>query len=115
MKISDLPEGLRQLAEKRREEYLARSETRVFQKDLFNGFTWSETKEGYNFWNTISRGYFEEWFEIQRKELEKIESHMLSFGSWLTENCELNDMVWRYESEDWTLEGVYKEYLKNIS
>jgi hypothetical protein len=56
MKISDLPEGLRQLAEKRREEYPEVSVYPGTEPDhMYNQFIYDDTPEGFDFWNQIER------------------------------------------------------------
>lgn len=54
MKISELPPGLKELAEKRRKEFSPLSGN----DHLGNAFGWKETPEGGNFWVCVNRGDF---------------------------------------------------------
>lgn len=58
MKIKDLPEGLRQLAEKRYEEA---PEPKT--KNIEDGFYWVDTPEGEDFWEAIGEGDFAPYYE----------------------------------------------------
>jgi hypothetical protein len=55
MKISELPEGLRQLAERRRREN--KFET-VREDDMYGAFIWAETAEGLDYWVKVHGGDF---------------------------------------------------------
>lgn len=103
MKISDLPEKLKELA-------LLRQRESGWNKlggdnDLASAFSWQETKEGAGFWFDIDEGEFPEEYKDP-----EIEFYPKEFLYWLTENAELSDMIWSYDSEDWTLEGIFKQY-----
>ena len=57
MNISNLPNGLKELAKKRRKEdeygeFFKSDEDRVY------AFAWDKTKEDYNFWNRVNGGDF---------------------------------------------------------
>ena len=63
MNIDQLPNGLRQLAEKRREEEQSKN---IYASDveLYNAFEWDSTKEGLDFWKIVddngdARGYYD--------------------------------------------------------
>lgn len=60
MKISELPKGLRQLAELRRAEYLGELLGDV--RFIRAAFKWSRTPEGPEFWQAISAGRFERYY-----------------------------------------------------
>lgn len=53
MSIAQLPEGLRQLAELRRQQ-AGRDES----DNLGRAFPWANTDEGYWFWNSVFHGMF---------------------------------------------------------
>ncbi|MET7253615.1 hypothetical protein [Dyadobacter fermentans] len=53
MSIAQLPEGLRQLAELRRQQ-AGRDES----DNLGRAFSWANTDEGYWFWNAVYHGMF---------------------------------------------------------
>lgn len=110
MNISDLPAGLKELAEKRRQEYLSKCKQNISSDRIFSAFVWIDTKEGYNFWDNIGSGNFEEWFEIQRKYLEFKEKEIYNFGSWLAEYCTIKDGIFQYYGEDYSLEGIIGVY-----
>lgn len=110
MNISDLPDGLRHLAEQRRTEFLLKNKERDHSDNLFSDFGWTDTKEGFQFWDNVCSGNFEQWDEDQRKEIESQENAIYSFGTWLVENCEIKDGIFQYDSEDYSLEGIIKSY-----
>lgn len=114
MLISELPAGLIDLALKRQIEctdYFSSKNT----ENLARAFRWDKTIEGHKFWNNLNNGNFEEWFEIQRKELAKTDDLIYSFGEWLIENCEIYDGVVGYESEEYSLEGIIAVYKQEIA
>lgn len=53
MSITQLPEGLRQLAELRRQQA-----GRGQSDNLGRAFSWANTDEGYWFWNAVYHGMF---------------------------------------------------------
>jgi hypothetical protein len=60
MKISKLPQEIKELALKRqtyRKEYL-----------LANAFDWSDTPENYDFWDEIDEGNFEPFYKLHPKK-----------------------------------------------
>lgn len=63
MKLKDLPQPIRELAEKRiREQGIDDYDP---EKDTVrNAFLWDETEEGFNFWNAIDNGYFDVFYKL---------------------------------------------------
>lgn len=63
MLISELPDGLKELAEKRRnEDSLNKDKT---YDGLGGAFNWSETSEGLSFWHEIFLGNFQPFIELK--------------------------------------------------
>jgi len=59
MKISELPPGLRQLAEKHREEMGWKGPK---SDQLTWAFKWRKTPEGHEYWKTINKGNFDRYY-----------------------------------------------------
>lgn len=57
MKISELPQDLRELAEKRRAE---QNPPDYVGDDLVVAFSWRQADEGVEFWFTANAGHFDE-------------------------------------------------------
>lgn len=65
MKISDLPKGLKELAELRRKEYCNNVDGYVVAEnlnELSSAFHWDVTIEGVNFWNKVNNGNFDVYY-----------------------------------------------------
>lgn len=60
MKISDLPRGLRELAERRRQEC-----GRIQYEWLMTAFNSSSTPEGFDFWLEIYKGNFTPYYNCR--------------------------------------------------
>jgi hypothetical protein len=61
MKISDLPPGLKELAERRKSEYPLISQS----KDVTFAIRWNKTPEGKHFWLKISVGNFTPFYNCK--------------------------------------------------
>lgn len=65
MKISELPKGLKELAELRRKEYNDRLGTYQILENLDElsaAFHWKSTVEGLNFWDEVDKGNFDVYY-----------------------------------------------------
>ena len=70
MKLKDLPQPIRELAEKRiREQGNEPNGEYDFDYDKSQcGFDWDETEEGFDFWNNIDKGNFDVLFQLNPVE-----------------------------------------------
>jgi hypothetical protein len=66
MKLKDLPQPIRELAEKRiREQGNEPKEENDLCTDYeYGGFYWGDTEDGYAFWMAIDNGDFNVYFDI---------------------------------------------------
>lgn len=65
MKISELPKGLKELAELRRKEYHIKVKGCVVRSGLYelsSAFHWEGTIEGLDFWSKIDNGDFDVYY-----------------------------------------------------
>lgn len=65
MKISELPKGLKELAEIRRKEHHIKVYGYVFNKttdEVNSAFSWRGTIEGFDFWNEVDKGNFDIYY-----------------------------------------------------
>lgn len=46
--------------------------------------------------------------DLKQEEDELIKESALSFNEWLVENCELNEDIWSYYGEDYSLEKLFE-------
>lgn len=70
MKISELPNGLRHLAEKRREEDASDIDNDVLEE----AFGFALTPEGYHYWFEIEEGNFTPYYNCSVKIKERKQS-----------------------------------------
>ena len=70
MKLKDLPQPIRELAEKRiREQGNEPNKVNELSNDRRqNGFTWDSTEEGFGFWNAIDQGNFDVFYKLNPVE-----------------------------------------------
>ena len=80
MKLKDLPQPIRELAEKRIREQgnEPNEELNIISEKIHGGFNWDETEEGYVFWGAIKNGDFNKYiglhpYEYAIKQLDKLE------------------------------------------
>lgn len=82
MKLKELPQPIRELAEKRIREQgnEPNGELELVYEKTRGGFNWDETKEGYQFWYYIESGKFEQLnpydyaiFKLDKLELSDLE------------------------------------------
>lgn len=65
MKISELPKGLKELAELRRKEYCDRVQEYLNPEnldELSSAFHWKSTIEGLDFWGEVDKGNFDVYY-----------------------------------------------------
>lgn len=86
-KISDLPDGLRQLAESRVDPNFTNPGWGKEVKDeIVNAFEWSETEEGDDFWDEIHQGNFKPYYDLKDLPLYTLLTESKSYK-------ELSDML----------------------
>lgn len=66
MKLKDLPQPIRELAEKRIREQGNEPNEEIALDDFKSdgNFNWNETEEGDDFWNAIDHGYFDVFYKL---------------------------------------------------
>ena len=67
MKLKDLPQPIRELAEKRIREQ-GRDDYDSDTSDLVSAFTWLETEDGFSFWHEIYKGNFDVFYKLDPYE-----------------------------------------------
>lgn len=65
MKISDLPPGLKELAELRRNHHANECEIEEVRDDLGIAFPWSYSREGRDFWSKVHVGNFSVYYNCK--------------------------------------------------
>lgn len=66
MKLKDIPQPIRELAEKR-----IREQSRKLDENegtITDSFVWNKTDEGYDFWNEINNGNFDVFYQLNPYE-----------------------------------------------
>ena len=64
MKISDLPPGLKELAERRRKEDRG-EEILLSNSEISGSFTWLTSPEGFFFWDSVDKGNFAPFYNCK--------------------------------------------------
>lgn len=66
MKLKELPQPIRELAEKRIREQgnEPNEELELVYEKTRGGFNWDETEEGIAFWNEIDNGYYDVFYQL---------------------------------------------------
>ena len=67
MKLKDLPQPIRELAEKRIREQ-GNDDYNPEKNTLRNAFYWDETEEGHDFWSAINEGNFDVFYRLNSYE-----------------------------------------------
>jgi len=70
MKLKDLPQPIRELAEKRIREQgnMPNGENNFILGKDEGGFNWSETEDGFSFWHEIYKGNFDVFYQLNPYE-----------------------------------------------
>jgi len=81
MKLKDLPQPIRELAEKRIREQGGEIDEDI--DTIRDSFTWNETEEGVEFWNAIDNGYFDVFYQLNpiefiTKKIDQLDSSDLA-------------------------------------
>lgn len=75
MRVVDLPKEIQEIALQRHKEQRDRID---FTGGLAGVFTWDDTKEGYDFWNKIDGGNFDDFYKKYPKKDNKQEQYYTS-------------------------------------
>lgn len=65
MKISDLPPGLKELAELRKKEHIKEHGMRETHIDVLTAIIWQFTPEGYAFWREVNERNFSVYYNCK--------------------------------------------------
>lgn len=106
MKLKDLPQPIRELAEKRiREQGNEPNGEYDFDYDKSQcGFDWDETEEGFDFWDNIDKGNFDVFYQLNpvefiTKKLDQLDSSDLAkVAEYVNENY--NAVIDKTEIDD---------------